>query len=40
MIDRLKEVLRKHDAAVTNDTDNFFRKNAIMGLLRVQMDLR
>ena len=44
MINRLKEVFRNHDAAVTHDTDkkmsHNINKNAIMDLLRVQMALR
>ena len=44
MMNRLKEVFRNHDAAVTHDTDkkmsHKIKINAIMGLLQVQMTLR
>ena len=43
IIDRLKEVLKHHDEAVTHESgtkmSHNVRKNAFMGLLRVQMAL-
>ena len=44
MIARLKEAFKDHDAVVTHVTSTYMshniRKNAILGLIRVQMALR